>query len=181
MRVAAAVVCVLAFASLGLTCGGGGPPPVTPTCEPGVGGSVTSVEIGTLVGDEFRPFVDGGVADLVFGGQGASMIVAHLRLRGTGLPACVAQRTVLETLDGMTIADERAGLPTDPAGDGVWVTGYMYLVYEWERGVQVRLRATAGGVERSVVVWAGFESTVDAGVDAPTDAPPPVDAGVDAP
>jgi hypothetical protein len=175
---ALAVVAALAAASLGLTCGPGGAPPVTDTCEPPAppdagepnDGALTSLELGYLGSDgAFVPFVDGGVAYLSFGGQGSSMIVAHLRARGADVPACLAQRTVMETITGETLASEDAGLPTDPTADGARITSAMYLVYDRSSGEQVRLRATAGGLTRTLTVWINFDPStlIDAGVDAP--------------
>ena len=179
-----AAVAALAVGGLGATCGPA--PPVTETCTPAVptdagdlpDGSLTSVELGYLgTGGDFVPFVDQGVAQLQFGGQGSSMYVTHLRLRGSGIPACLPQKTYLETLDGMVIASEEAGLATDPAGAGAWITGPMYLIYDRSSGVQVRLRTVVFGVERTVVVWVDIPGDVDAGVDAGVDAAS--DAGVD--
>ncbi len=172
-----ALVATAAFGSLGVTCGPA--PPSTQTCTPAVptdagdlpDGTLTSVEIGYLgTGGDFVPFPDQGVAQLQFGGQGSSMYVTHLRLRGSGIPACLPQKTYLETLDGMVIASEEAGLATDPAGAGTWITGPMYLIYDRSSGVQVRLRTDVLGMQRSVVVWVDFPGDVDAGVDAGIDA-----------
>lgn len=171
-----ALVAALAAGSLGVTCGPGGSPPVTETCEPpappdaGVpgDGAFDSLEVGYLGSDGgFVPFVDGGIAQLAFGGQGSSMIVAHLRVRGGAVPACVAQRTVIEQLDGTVIASEDAGLPVDASPDGAWISSAMYLVYDRESGVQVRLRVDAGGLTRSLTVWINYAPIpdVDAGVD----------------
>ena len=169
-----AAVLVLALANLGLTCGGA-PPPVTPTCQsplgegggplPGV--NVTSLELGGMADGVFTPFVDDGIAPLDFGGQGSSMIVTYLRVRGSGIPACLPQATVLEQLAGAAIASESAGLPMDPTDDGAWVSSSMFLIYDHHRGVQVRLRAEVDGRQQAVVVWAGFRGEIDAGtVDA---------------
>ena len=180
MRLASMVIAVLAIGSLGATCGPA--PPTSETCTPTVpadagglpDGTLTSAELGYLGGPgEFVPFIDQSVAGLQFGGQGASMYVVYLRLRGSGVPACVPQQTYLEELDGTLIASEEAGLSTSAAGAGTWLAGPMYLVYDRASGVQVRLRTEVLGVERSVVVWVNAEGTIDAGVDAA------VDAGVD--
>lgn len=168
-----ALVAMLAAGSLGLTCGPG-LAPVSETCTPAVaadagelpGGTLTSVEIGYLDGSGgFLPFVDQSVASLQFGGQGSTMYVAHLRLHGSGVPACVPQKTYLEQLDGTVISSEDAAMATDPAGTGTWITGAMYLVYDRATGVQVRLRTEVLGMQRSVVVWVDTAGTVDAGVD----------------
>lgn len=183
MVVAAAVAAV---GSLGLTCGP--PPPTSETCElPPVrgdagelDGALTSLEIGTLDGDGgFAPFVADSVIDLQFGGQGSSMIVAHLRVRGTDVPACLAQRTVLEYPNGDAIYEEQAPVPLDRAADGSWVSGSLFMIFDREPGAKVRLRAEVGGLSRSVEVWTNFMA-VDAAPDAaPVDARP-VDAAVDA-
>jgi hypothetical protein len=173
---AAAAVAALALAGLGMTCGPGGPPPAVETCEPPATprdaglADVDSLEIGYLGNDgAFVPFVDGGVARLSFGGQGSSMLVAHLRLRGADVPACLEQRTTMEEPGGAALATESAPLPTRPTADGARVTSSMYLVYDRASGVQVRLRATAAGRTAAALVWIDFDpaTLVDAGVDAP--------------
>jgi hypothetical protein len=169
-RLAVGVTTLLAGASLGMTCGPG--PQVTEMCTPAPIGSlpdatITSLEIGTMDGRAFIPFTDQGVAPLTIGGQGSDMIVTHLRLKGSGVPACLSQRTALEQLDGTEIATEQAAVPTEPDGDGGWVSGSMFMVYFGAPGHQIRFRSKVESVERTVVVWAGSTGTVDAGVDAP--------------
>lgn len=168
----AVAVLVLAAGNLGVSCG---PPSPTPdTCEmpgPVSDGAVTSIEIGGLVDGQFVAFTDGGVAPLVVGGQGATMIVAHLRVRGSGLPTCLPQMTALEQLDGLVVSSENGPMSTTPAGaDGV-LTGDILLPYYGAPATQVRLRATVGTRTTTVVVWTDAVGVIDAGVDAQPDAP----------
>ncbi len=169
----AALVGLLATASAGMTCGPS--QPSSETCTPirmDAGSlpdaSITSLELGRVEGDVFVPFVDGGVAPLTLGGQGSPMIVTHLRLRGSGVPSCLAQTTWLEELDGSVISSEAAAMATEPAEAGAWVTGGMFLVYYGASQHQVRLRAKVGSRETSVVVWTDAVGVIDAGVDATT-------------
>lgn len=171
----AALVGLLATASLGLTCGP--PPPSSDTCAPTAidagsipDASITSLEIGRMENGTFIPFVDGGVAPLTIGGQGSTMLVAYLRVRGSGVPACLPQTTRLQGLDGTEWSSEQAPMKTEPAGAGTWVTGAMFLVYFGESQVQVRLKAQVGSRQTEVVVWTDAVGTVDAGVDAMPDA-----------
>lgn len=167
----AVVATALALANLAVTCGPA--PPSTDTCTlPPIDaggerdGTITSIEVGTLDGTTFTPFVDDGVATLQSGGQGSTMIVAHLRLRGSGIPACLQQKTFVEQLDGTLLISEEAGLPMDADGAGGWVSGAMFLVYDRQPGVQVRIRTQIGAMERAVTVWVDWRGAVDAGVDA---------------
>jgi hypothetical protein len=105
------------------------------------------------------------------------MIVTHLRLRGSGVPACVEQRTVLEHLDGSPISSEEFPVPTDPAGAGTWITGQLFMIYRDAPGAKVRMRTEVAGVERSVELFVDYQG-VDAGVDAGTDGA--TDAAADA-
>lgn len=175
-----AVVCLAAAGSLGMTCG---PAPPTPdTCDmpgPVPDSAVSSIEIGGVVDGQFVPFVDGAVVPLVFGGQGSPMIVAHLRVHGAGLPACLPQATRLEQLDGEVIASESGAMATEPAGADARLTGEIFLVYFGESATQVRLRATVGDRSHEVVVWTDAVGMLDAGLDASLDAS--LDAGVDTP
>lgn len=179
-RLAAVAALVLAAGNLGMSCG---PPSPTPdTCDmpgPVSDGAITSLEIGGVVDGRFVPYTDGAVAPLVIGGQGASMIVAHLRVRGSGLPTCLPQQTALEQLDGLVVSSENGAMATTPAGaDGV-ETGDILLPYYGAPATPVRLRATVGDRTLAVVVWTDAVGVVDAGVDAPVDAG--VDASPDAP
>lgn len=169
---APAVGLFLAAGNLGMSCGPA--PPAPDTCAtpgPVADGAVAAVEIGRMVDGQFAPFVDGGVAPLVIGGQGAPMIVANLRVRGAGLPACLPQTTSLEELGGEVISSEVGAMLTEPAGADTRVTGEMLLVYYGASATQVRLRATVGGRTASVVVWTDAVGVIDAGVDAAPDAP----------
>jgi hypothetical protein len=171
-RLAPIAALFLAAGNLGMSCG---PPPPTPEiCDlpgPVADGAITSVEIGQVVNGQFTPFTDGAIAPVVYGGQGAPMIVAQLRIRGTGVPACLAQETHLERLDGLDISSLEAGIETTPIGPGVWLGGEMYLVYYGPVANQVRLRAQVEDQSVSVVVWADAVGTIDAGVDGDVDAP----------
>jgi hypothetical protein len=177
-RVALVIAALLAGGSLGFSCGPA--PPVTETCipdeplpggEPLDGAGITSLEIGRREGDAFVPFTDDEIATLQIGGQGSDMIVALLRVRGTDVPACLPQKTFMERLDGTLLVSEEAALPTVADGPGTWLTNAMFLVYFYERGVQVRLRTEVGDAEHAVVVWVEERgSPVDAGVDAAADA-----------
>ncbi len=174
-RLAIGIITLLAGASVGMTCGPS--PQVTEICTPAPPGSlpdatVTSLEIGTMDGGRFVPFVDDGIAPVTTGGQGADMFVTALRIRGSGVPDCLRQRTVIERLDGTELLTEEAALATHPDGAGGWVTDTMFLVYYGPWGQQVRMRSSVESVERAVVVWVGVQGEVDAGVDG--------DAGVDA-
>lgn len=158
-------VLALATGSLGVTCGS--PTPAPAVCDapgPLADGAITSLEVGGTVDGQFAPFVDGGVVPLAIGGQGAPMVVARLRVRGSGLPECLAQATSLERLDGSVESSENSAMATTPAGaDGV-VTGDIFLPYYGESAIQVRLRATVGARTQAVIVWIEAAGTVDAGV-----------------
>ena len=172
----AVVLALFAGGSLGFTCGG--PTLPTPeTCtpeeplpggEPNDGATISSLEIGRMEGDAFIPFVDDQVAFTQFGGQGSQMIIAKLRLRGSGIPDCLAQKTVMEQVGGEAIISEEAALPMDPAADGSLISGAMFLIYDRAPGLHVRLRSEVGTVTRSVTVWVDQRGAdLDAGVDAP--------------
>ncbi len=155
-----------------MSCGPPGPSPET--CDlpgPIADGAITSVEIGQVVNGQFVPFTDGAIAPVVYGGQGAPMIVAQLRIRGAGVPACLAQVTRLQKLDGLDISSLEAGVQTSPAGPGVWLGGEMFLVYYGPPAHQVRLTAEVEDQRTSVVVWTESVGTIDAGVDGDLDAP----------
>ena len=179
-RPLAIAVALVAFANLAVTCGPA--PPHSDTCALSAGtadaglrdGTVTSLEVGTVDGSgRFAPFVADTVVPLQLGGQGSTMIVAHLRLRGSGIPSCLPQTTQLEYLDGTPIITESAPVPLELGGDGAWTSGALLLVYDREPGAKVRVHTVVDGVETSVALW------LDAvGVDA---AGEPVDAAVDAP
>ena len=175
---------LLAGGSLGFTCGG--PTlPTTETCtpeaplpggEPNDGATISSLEIGRMEGAAFIPFVDDQIAFTQFGGQGSQMIIATLRLRGTAIPACLAQKTVMEQVGGSLISSEEAALPLDPAGDGSLISAAMFLIYSREPGLEVELRSEVGSVTTSVTVWVdqrgadldgGIDAAMDAGVDGP--------------
>jgi hypothetical protein len=165
---------VLAAGNLAVTCGPA--PPSTETCEPEVGGppadiALTSIEIGSRATGTFEPFVEDGVAHLQIGGQGSPMVVAVLRLRGSGVPACLPQFTAIERLDGTSIVSEAAALPTHVEAAGTWYTNGMFLVYFGESGIQARMRTVVAEQEYAVRVWIDHVGTIDAGVAPPADAP----------
>jgi len=169
----------LAVASLGGSCGGGSEPLASETCE--LPGGYTPpvldrVEIGQVGRDgRFRAFTDREIVPLVTGGQGASMIVANLRLRGTGIGGCVAQRTMLEIPGGTLISSEPAPLRVEPDGAGAWLTGDAYLVYDGAPGQLVRVRAEVAGQTAAVEIWAEELGSIDA---APPIDGPPADCGL---
>ncbi|MBE7454331.1 MAG: hypothetical protein HS111_37410 [Kofleriaceae bacterium] len=177
---------LLALAAAASGCGGGCNLPPTPsseTCEPAPGEpapTISAIEIGRRVDGVFTAIAEDSVVELVTGGQGADMIVAALRLTGTGVGDCVAQRTRLEQPDGDLISSEEAPLVVRPAGDGRHVTGDLLLIYYGGWGQQARIRAEVGGARAEVLFWAGDRGEVDAATaDAPIlDAAP--DAAPDA-
>ncbi|MBE7452811.1 MAG: hypothetical protein HS111_29205 [Kofleriaceae bacterium] len=128
----------------------------------------------------FTAIAEDSVVELVTGGQGADMIVAALRLTGTGVGDCVAQRTRLEQPDGDLISSEEAPLVVRPAGDGRHVTGDLLLIYYGGWGQQARIRARGRRRPRRGPVLGGDRGEVDAATaDAPIlDAAP--DAAPDA-
>ena len=167
---------VLALASTGGVCGGGNVP-TSDTCTLPAGyvaPQLTSLEVGQVGADgQFRPFTDRAVVPLVVGGQGADMIIANLRLRGSGIGGCLEQRTLLEVPGGELIASEGAPLRTRADGAGGFVTGDAFLVYYAAPGALVRVRAEVAGQAAMVDVWADTMQ--------PYDAPPPDGPGTDAP
>ena len=179
-------VLVIVFATLAAALGGCGggcnvpPPPQSDICELPPGAprpTVTSVEIGRRLGGVFTPIVADSVVELVIGGQGSDMVVAALRITGTGLGSCTAQETILEQADGDLITFEQAPLVTVPAGPDAVVTGDILLPYYGIYGALVRIRAEVSGTTVAVEFWAGGKYDVDAAVDAGADARP--DAAVD--
>ncbi len=179
----ALALAVLALTSIGGACGQS-PPPMSETCQVPAGylpPTLDDLQIGQVGSDgRFRAFTQGEVVPLVFGGQGAPMVVANLRVRGAGVGACLAQRTLIEIPGGELITSEEAAMTTRPDGTGAWITGDLLLVYYNESGRLVRLRAEVAGRTATVEIWTDMIGAPDAGIDAPVDArpdaPPPVDA-----
>ena len=153
--------------SLGATCGPG--PPSSDNCqvEPGTPGpTITAIDIGRVgVDGRFTPFTDDQVVPLTIGGQGASMVVANLRVTGSGVGDCLPQMTRLEQLDGSLESSEEAGLVAHLDGADTWVTGDAFLVYYGPSGYQVRIHAEVGGLVEEVVLWVDQRGVVDAGPD----------------
>ncbi len=180
MRATIATAVALAGGAAG--CGGGCnvPTPQSETCELAPGAprpTVTAVEIGHDAAGVFTPIATDDVVQLVAGGQGSDMIVAALRITGTGTGDCVAQMTRLERPDGELISSEESPMAVRPTGADTVVTGDLLLVYYGGYGQPVRIRAEVAGVRDDVVFWAGDRGEVDATTDARTDARP-VDASV---
>lgn len=182
-----------------LTCGLAGcgsscnpqPPPQSDICELAPGAprpTVTAVEIGQKPNGMFAPIVEDSVVQLVVGGQGSDMVVAALRITGTGLGSCIAQQTRLESAGGELITSEEAPLVTSPAGPDMVVTGSILLPYYGPYGSYVRIRANVQGANDEVYFWTDERSNIDATtpdgrLDAATDAAPDarvVDAAADA-
>lgn len=186
MRTSVVVVVAVFAGALG-GCGGGcnvPPPPQSDTCELAPGAprpTVTSVEIGQNSGGTFTPIAADSVVQLVVGGQGSDMIVAALRITGTGLGSCVAQQTILEEASGDLISSEEAPMATMPAGAGVVVTGDILLPYYGQYGGRARIRADVSGTTGAVEFWAGSLPVIDAPVDTPSPDARPVDARPDGP
>jgi hypothetical protein len=166
-------------------------PPQSDICELAPGAprpTVTSVEIGTRVNGMYMPIADNSVVQLVTGGQGSDMVVAALRITGTGLGSCTAQTTFLESPSGELYSSEEAPVVTSPAGTNTVVTGSILLPYYGSYGSLVRIRTNVSGTMDQVEFWAGDMFDIDAATDAPTDARPdgvvldaPTDAPTDAP
>lgn len=185
MRLDIAVVAAIACVLTG--CGGGcnvPPPPQSDICELAPGQArptVASVEIGQTSTGVFAPIVEDSIVELVTGGQGSDMVVAALRITGSGLSSCVAQQTILEEADGDLITSEQAPMASTSAGPNVVVTGSILLPYYGQFGARVRIRADVSGTTDSVEFWAGDRFLVDAPTDSPSPDARPVDARPDGP
>jgi hypothetical protein len=151
------------------------PPPQSDICDLAPGAprpTVTAVEIGQKTDGVFAAIAEGSVVPLVVGGQGSDMVVAALRLTGTGLGSCTAQTTFLESASGELYSSEEAAIVTSPAGAGTFVTGSILLPYYGSYGSLVRIRTSVSGTMDAVEFYAGDMFDVDAATDAATDAAP---------
>jgi curli biogenesis system outer membrane secretion channel CsgG len=162
------------------------PTPQSDICDLAPGAprpTVTGIEIGQTQNGEFMPIVEDSVVPLVIGGQGSDMVVAALRITGSGLGSCTAQITVLESETGETYSSEEAAIVTTHVASDIVVTGSILLPFYGSYGSRVRIRTSVSGTMDQVDFYAGDMFDVDAATDAPTDARPdvPIDAVVDAP
>lgn len=128
--------------------------------------AVTAVEIGRRPNGVFAPIVEDSVVELVLGGQGSDMVVASLRITGTGLTSCMAQETIFEEANGDLHSSESAPMATIPAGPDVVVSGDILLPFYGPYGTRVRIRADVNGTTDTVEFWAGSLPQVDAAPDA---------------
>jgi len=146
------------------------PLPSSDVCELAPGApraTVALVEIGRLENDQFVPIVADSVAPLTTGGQGIDMIVAALRVTGTGLTTCIAQETVLETVDGMNYSSESAPILARMVAPSVMVTGSILLPFYGPSGQPARLRATVAGTTAEVVFWVDYHGELEVDAAAP--------------
>ncbi len=114
---------VLALATGCFPCGPGFTPPMPDSCTVTSGGDVTSFAIGPGGDGAFVAWNDGDAPSLVTGGQGATMLVMRIAVRGNQPPTCLAQRTVVA--NQVSDATPRT---TYAAPDGSRVTKDMYIV-----------------------------------------------------
>ncbi|HZS36200.1 MAG TPA: hypothetical protein VFF06_05210 [Polyangia bacterium] len=144
-------------------------------CALGSTAPLDSLEIGTDA-DPFAPLSDGDTIQSVIGGQGATMVIVRLRVRGAGAPACLAQSTSVLAADGSgdVLSRNDAALETTLEADGARTTPELLLPGRIPRaGEGVIITSLAGGrtVTRALSIdVAGFFDF----------APEPDGAGVDA-
>ena len=160
----------------------GTPTPSSETCSvpPGTPpGVVTDVDIGRYLDGTFEQYGENDVVPMIFGGQGSPMMVLNLRLGGSDLPGCVAQRTRVFLDSGQSDGAEGSPLITEQVLPDTWITGDLLLVvYEVWSGSHITLESTAGDVTTTIGVWVDYEGTLPDAAPAP-DARPP-DANPDA-
>jgi hypothetical protein len=156
------VVIALAATQVGGLCGGGPSVPVPDECSMGASvGTVSSVEIGAAA-DTFTPVADGDVTPLVIGGQGGSMVVVRVRLRGANVPSCLAQRTIVYAGSGAELAEENEALLTYPETDGSRTTKPLYVRMYGAipgSGFPVVIRVIVGTIEVTRVLWMDMVGT----------------------
>lgn len=173
--------------------GGGCSTPDSPSAEtcddpPDIAPAVSRIEIGHIDDDRFVVIQPGSVVPLVIGGQGSDMIVAALRITGSGLTSCIAQRTELSFM-GEPMSSESSPMSATQLSPAVWQTGVMFLPWYNATSVEATLTSTVGTLSASVSFWIAYQPEVDAAIppdgwvqdDAPNDAPIPIDAVIDAP
>ena len=159
-RLPVVVASAVAFSGCGGSCA---PPPFVPssqTCgEPATTFDLDTIEIGVAADGGFFALADGDVIQPISGGQGAEMILAHLRVSGPGVPACLAQNTGVYSEGDLVGSFNLPMATTLVAGDvSTRITGDMFLVLDYlEYGQLVTIRAAAGGVTHDVTVylWVG--------------------------
>jgi hypothetical protein len=146
----------LALTQVGGVCGSGPNIPEPDGCAQGASaGTLSSVEIGGGT-DPFAPLADGDVTPKVLGGQGGSMVVVRLRLRGTDVPSCLAQRTIVYAASGAELDEEGVALLTYPEADGSRTTKALYArMYGAipDSGQPVVIRVIVGPIEVTRVLW----------------------------
>jgi len=72
-------------------------PPLAETCDSPFAGTLEggTIEVGPAGSDAFRPYTDGEMVSLVYGGQGSPMIHYRVRVNGVDAPGCVRAVTTL--------------------------------------------------------------------------------------
>jgi hypothetical protein len=156
-------------------CGGGcnqPPLPSSETCDGTAHGTVTSLDIGRFDGTTYTQYQDGDVIPLIFGGQGAQMLVVNLRARGSDLGDCLPQSTVVARVaDGTGAGSQTQALVIDQVLPDTWISGDQLLIdYDLWSGIAIDMETEAGGVLHSVRLWVDYVAEVDAGL--PPDATP---------
>jgi hypothetical protein len=133
------------------------------TCTPGSTAPVAALEIGANE-DPFRSYNDGDTIDSVVGGQGATMVVVRLRVRGPSAPDCLAQSTHLYAADGSgdVLAQSNASLTATLALDGTRTTAPLLLPGRIPRpGEGLIITTQAGGLTVSRALSIGFSGFFD--------------------
>lgn len=136
-------------------------------------GVITEVDIGRHLDGTFEQFQEDDVVPMVTGGQGSPMLVLNLRLRGSGLPDCVVQRTRVLFDSGQSGGAESAALVTDQVLPDTWITGDLLLVVDYDLGGNhMMLESVVGDVTTAVGVWIDYEGTLPDAAPAPDATPP---------
>jgi hypothetical protein len=133
------------------------------TCTPsGAAAQVDALELGASEEAAFTPLADGDPVNVVVGGQGATMIIVRLRVRGAPAPLCLPQSTSVTAPDDPldVLARSDASLATNLESDGSRSTGQLLLPGRYPSpggGIAVTTRAGGQTVTRLLSVGvAGF-------------------------
>jgi hypothetical protein len=154
-RVAVMLTCTAAAA--------GCPPgvPVADVCDTPNSAGVESVELGRASLDSaFIAWDDGEEIEIVFGGQGDTMVALRYRVRGSGLD-CIRQQTILRDQEGSAITEDRRALRVYREAQGVYLTETHWVVIPYfatpATGALLEIEAEVGSAVASVELRAAAQ------------------------
>jgi hypothetical protein len=153
----------LAAVTFGLLAITGCPPgpgvPEDDTCVSSSQPQLASVEIGAGERDAlFEPFVEGGVAPIVYGPQGGAMFRLRLRTTDQGAPSCLPQETTVRGPNGELLTESATPIRLYRQSDGSSLTRTHWLIFHgWYpvEGTWAEIETRAGGHTVTEHLWLG--------------------------